>query len=253
MESTSHTYKKEAPKPKYPAKMKRGFQVRYDASKQETIKGGFKFLKKTQHKRVSPYEFTHEIPGDDAGTATVKKFKGDCDIETISQCCITTDTLTGNANLDVKMGFSIKEDNKIVDKVKMSLRDILMNVEVEGKPLIRLVADVDATTALVISATGADRDAALANICQYISTWSIYTLVFKYKATAALVEVALRSWFDITHATAAIEFSEYDLETSVVSMDVSSGDQEGHEAQKLLSKGLMGMSILKGGDVDTEE
>jgi len=231
--------------------MKRGLQVRYDASEEEAIKGVWQLWKKHPRKRIGPHAFAREIPGDEAGPNTVKKFKEDYDVHTASQCCITTGTLTGVVNLDVKLPFSIEDEDKMIDTEEMSLRDILMDVKVEGKQLIRVLANVDVSTAPAISATSEDRDAALANICQYTSPWAMYTLVFKYKAATASVEVALKSWFELTHAKAAMEFSEYDMDTGLVSLDVSSGDQEGREVQELLSEGLVDMSILKGGDVDT--
>ena len=206
--------------------------------------------KKHLRKRIGPHAFLREIPGDDAGADTIKKFKEDCDVHTASQCCITTGTLTGVVNLDVKLPFSIEDKDKMSDTEELSLRDILMDVKVEGKQLIRVLANVDASTVLAISATSVGRDAALANICQYTTGWAMFTLVFTYKASADSVEIALKSWFELTHAKAAMEFSEYDMETGLVSLDVSSGDQEGREVQELLSEGLVDMSILKGEDID---
>ena len=135
--------------------------------------------------------------GDDAkitwSIEGLKKFKGDCDVYTASQCCITTGTLMGVLNLDIKLPFSIKDEDEMADVKEMSLRDVLMDVKVDGKPPIRVLADVDASTVLAISATGADRDAALENICQYTPSWAMYTLMFEHKAVAASVEVVLKS------------------------------------------------------------
>ena len=149
---------------------------------------------------TSTHAFAREIPRADIGAATIKskRFKEDCDIHTASQCCITTRVLTGAAYLDVKLAISIENDDKMVDEVEMRLRDILMDVEVEGKSLIQVAADVDANMVLVISATGADRDAGLANMCQYTAAWTMYTLVFTYKVSTTSVETALNSWFEIS-------------------------------------------------------
>ena len=81
----------------------------------------------------------------------------------------------------------------MVDEVEMCLRDVLMGVKVDGEPLIRVVAKVDASTVMVISVTGAGRDAALANISQYTAVWAMYTLVFTHKASTASVGAGSRS------------------------------------------------------------
>ena len=54
----------------------------------------------------------------------------------------------------------------MVDDVELFLRDVLTSVMAEGKPLIRVVAELDDSTVMVISVTSPERDAALANICQ---------------------------------------------------------------------------------------
>ena len=141
----------------------------------------------------------------------------------------------------------------MVDDVELSLRDVFTSVMAEGKPLIRVVAELDDSTVMVISATSPERDAALANICQCTVVWTMYTLVFAHKATPASAEAALRSWFEITHAKAAMEYSVYDGDTVMVSLDIESGDPDGREAQELLSEGLVDMSILKGEDIEVGE
>ena len=243
-------FKKGRPKSKYPAKYTRGLQVRYNAEAEEDIKGGQKIWKKYLRQVVGSHAFVREIPGEDAGTTSVKKFREDCNVHTTAQCCITTGTLTGVAYLDTKLVISHEKDDKMVDEAEMCLRDVLTDVMVEGKPLIRVVAEVDASTAMVISATSADRDAALANTRQYTAAWAMYTLIFTHKASTASVETALKSWFEITHAKAAMDYSVYDRTTGMVSLDVDSGDPEEREAQEVLSKGLVDMSILKGEDID---
>ena len=98
-----------------------------------------------------------------------------------------------------------------------------------------------------------DRDAFLENICQCTAEWAMFTLVFQHNATPATVEGALRSWFEITHAKAAMEYAVFDDETGMVSLDVKSGDPDGREAQELLREGLVDMSIVKGEDIEVGE
>ena len=50
-----------------------------------------------------------------------------------------------------------------------------------------------------------------------------------------------------------MEYSVYDGETGMVSLDIKSGDPDGREAQELLSEGLVDMSILKGEDIEVGE
>ena len=93
-----------------------------------------------------------DIPGEDAGTNLVKKFREDCNVHTAAQCCITTGVLTGVAYLDAKLAISVEEDGEMVDDVELSLRNVLTSVKIEGKPLIRVVAELDESTVMVISA-----------------------------------------------------------------------------------------------------
>ena len=55
--------------------------------------------------------------------------------------------------------------------------------------------------------------------------------MFAHKATPASVEAALGSWFEITHAKAAMEYSVYDGETGMVSLDIESRDPDGRETR----------------------
>ena len=119
-----------------------------------------------------------EIPGEDAGTNLVKKFREDCNVHTAAQCCITTGVLTGVAYLDTKLTISVEEDGEMVDDVELSLRDVLTSAMAEGKPLFRVVVELDDSTVMVISATSPERDAFLANICQCTAAWTMYTMVF---------------------------------------------------------------------------
>ena len=194
-----------------------------------------------------------EIPGEDTGTNSVKKFREDCNVHTTAQCCITAGVLTGVAYLDAKLTISVKEDGEMVNDVELSLRDVLTSVMTEGKPLIRVVAELDDSTMMVISATIPERDAALANICQCTAVWTMYTLVLTHKATPAVVEATLRSWFEITHDKAAMEYSVYNRETGMVLLDIESGNPDGQETQELLSERLVDMSILKGKDIEVGE
>ena len=70
-------FRKGGPKPKYPAKYKRGLQVRYDAEAEDVINGVQKPWKKLLHQVIGPYAFVREIPGKDAGANSVKKFRED--------------------------------------------------------------------------------------------------------------------------------------------------------------------------------
>ena len=81
----------------------------------------------------------------------------------------------------------------------------------------------------------------------------MFTLVFQHNGTPATVEGALRRWFEITHAKAAMEYAVFDDETGMVSLDVKSGDPDGREAQELLREGLVDMSIVKGEDIEVGE
>ena len=59
-----------------------------------------------------------------------------------SQCCATTiETLTGVTYLNVLLGFSIKEGGNHARMEIRPLMDVLMSVDVDGKPLIHVVAD----------------------------------------------------------------------------------------------------------------
>ena len=207
--SEYNPFKKGGPKPKYPAKLKWGLQIRYAAEAEGMIMGAQKPMKKFLRKKIGPHAFMREIPREDAGTNSVKKFRENCNAHTTAQCCITTGVLTGVAYLDDKLTISVEEDCEVVDDVELSLRDVLTSVMAEGKPLIRMVAESDDSTVMVISVTSSERDAALANICQCTAAWTMYTLVFTHKATPALVEAALRRWFETTHAKAAMEYSVY--------------------------------------------
>ena len=107
-----------------------------------------------------------EIPREDAGTNLVRKYREDCNVHTAAQCCSTTGVLTDVAYLDAKRTISVEEDGEMVDDAELSLRDVLTSVMVDGKPLIRVVAELNDSTVMVISATRPERNAALANICQ---------------------------------------------------------------------------------------
>ena len=63
----------------------------------------------------------------------------------------------------------------MVDDEELSLRDVLKSVMAEGKPPIRVVAEIDDSTVMVMSATSPDRGAALANICQCTAVGMGYT------------------------------------------------------------------------------
>ena len=73
---------------------------------------------------------------------------------------------------------SNKSMDEMADDVELSLRDVLMSVVVEGKPLIRVVAELNDSTVMVVSATSPERDAFLENICQCTAAWAMFTLVF---------------------------------------------------------------------------
>ena len=81
----------------------------------------------------------------------------------------------------------------MVDDVELSLMGVLTSAVVEGKPLIPVVAELNDSTVMVISATIPERDAFLANICQCTAAWAMFTLVFEHSATSASVEDALKS------------------------------------------------------------
>ena len=75
----------------------------------------------------------------------------------------------------------------------------------------------------VITATGKERDAAVQNICQCTPAWAMYKLLFGHGAKPEHVQQAMMSWFVVTYASAAMEFSEYNIETSQVIMDTLEG------------------------------
>ena len=214
------------------------------------ILGAMKLMKKFLRRKIGPHAFIREIPEEDAGTNSVKRYREDCDVHTAAQCCITTGVLAGVAYLDAKRTITVEDDDGMVDDVELSLRDVLAGVELEGKPLIRVVAELNDSTVMVVSATSPERDALLENICQYIAAWTMFTLVFQHNGTPETVEGALRSWFGITHAKAAMEYAVFDDETGMVSLEVESGDPDGREAQELLREGLVDMSIVKGEDIE---
>ena len=110
----------------------------------------------------------------------VRRYREDCNVHTAAQCCITIGVLTGVVYLDAKRPISVKEDGEMADDAELSLRDVLTSVMVEGKPLIRVVAQLNDSTVMVISATSPERDAALANIYQCTAAWVMFTLVFEH-------------------------------------------------------------------------
>ena len=75
---------------------------------------------------VGSHAFVWEIPGEDAGTTSVKKFREDCNVHTAAQCCIKTGTLTGVALLDAKIVISLEKADKMMDEAGICLRDVLL-------------------------------------------------------------------------------------------------------------------------------
>ena len=129
-------YKKGGPRPEYNHKMKRGLQVRYDASQEELIKGGLPAVEEGVAQEDRPTRLSERVPGDNTGTTTSKRFKENCIVHLAPQCCARTGTLTGVAYLDVPLGFSTKKDGNHVSVEMRSLKDVLMDVDVGGKLLI---------------------------------------------------------------------------------------------------------------------
>ena len=115
-------------------------------------------MKKFLREKIGPHAFMREIPGEDAGTNLVRKYREDYNVHTAAQCCITAGVLEGVAYLDVWV-----------------------------------VAELNDSTVMVISATSRERGAFLANICQCTAVWAMFTLVFEHNATPASVEDALKS------------------------------------------------------------
>ena len=52
--------------------------------------GAQKSMKKFLRQKIGPHAFMREIPGENAGTNLVKKFREDCNVHTAAQYCITT-------------------------------------------------------------------------------------------------------------------------------------------------------------------
>ena len=50
-----------------------------------------------------------------------------------------------------------------------------------------------------------------------------------------------------------MEYSVYDGEMGMVSLDIKNGDPDGRDAQELLREGLVDMSILQGEDIEVGE
>ena len=90
-----------------------------------------------------------------------------------------------------------------------------------------MLAQLNDSILMVISATSPERGVFLENICQCTPAWTMFMLVFEHNATPASVEGALKSWFKITHAKAVMEYSVFDNKTGMVSLDVESGDPDG--------------------------
>ena len=72
--------KKGGPKPKYPAKFKRGLHIWYDTEAEGMIMGAHNLMKKFLRQKIGPHAFMREIPGEDAGKKSVKKFREDCNV-----------------------------------------------------------------------------------------------------------------------------------------------------------------------------
>ena len=71
-------------------------------------------MKKFLREKIGPHAFMREIPGEDAGTNLVRKYREDYNVHTAAQCCITAGVLEGVAYLDAKRTFSVKEEGEVV-------------------------------------------------------------------------------------------------------------------------------------------
>ena len=192
---------------------------------------------------MGPHSFPRVIPDEDAGSLTITRFREDCLVHTAASSCATKGFLSGVSNLDVRLTITV-DDGTGDQNVSWSLRDVLMREKVGNKPLFRVIAELDGGEVAVITATGKERDAAVQNICHCTPAWAMYKLLFGHGAKPEHVQQAMTSWFVVTQANAAMEYSEYDIETGQVIMDTSGGQREGREAQELLGEGMVDMSIL---------
>ena len=85
--------------------------------------GALKLMKKFLRRKIGPHTFIREILAEDAMTSSVRKYREDRNVHTAAQCCITAGVLAGVAYLDAKSTISVENDDKMVDDVKLSLRD----------------------------------------------------------------------------------------------------------------------------------
>ena len=65
----------------------------------------------------------------------------------------------------------------------------MMKEKAKGKPLFRVIAEVEDRVILTITATSGERDAALQNICQYTPAWVMYKLLFDYLSVSLGVTI----------------------------------------------------------------
>ena len=98
---------------------------------------------------------------------------------------------------------------------------------------------------MAIVCTGDRRGEELTNITTSTAAWAIYNLLLEYNATGKSIEAAMTAWFSTIHKTAAINYSEYDLDTGEVSFqDKIDGEEIGFESQEAIAEGLLDLSIL---------
>ena len=122
---------------------------------------------------------------------------------------------------------------------------LLEEEEHSGKPLFRVVAELEGGTVMAVVSTGDGRDEALMNISTSPAAWAMYKLLLKHGATTESTETALSAWFTSTHKKAAVEYSEYEPGSGRISLlEDLEEDEQGKESQEAIAEGLLDLSIL---------
>ena len=243
-------YKKGEARPKYRASNKRAYTITYDAAKETAIRACMEsglWKKEMRAMGLGRHVFVREVPGDDAEGPTVARFREDCDIHLVTQSSATYGYLVGVTNLELQVDITIEGDGDESAQVvhNLSLRQVLWDVEHNGKPLLRALAEQRNGSVIAVVCEGDGRGERLTNMTSATAAWVMYHLLFEVDATSASVEHALTCWFSQVHRVAATNFSEYDQETGHVSMtEPTEEDVEGSEAQEAIAEGILDLSIL---------
>ena len=184
---------------------------------------------------------------------TINKFKVNCNQHLVMNEYASGYALKGILGLNLPAYITLSRSKtkdqemephepKICQK---SLRDYLMQIKFEEKTLFSVIAETSDGRVEAIVASGKGREAETLRVGEYMCALVIYDLLFERKADPHDMETALKSWSYQNQVHAAMYNSRYDCATGEVTIQQKSMMDENDPDVDILSKGLLGMLILK--------